>query len=422
MTDTPTSNGSSAARARGLEGALVERIAELAPTLLCVLDVRDRRIVACNRAFVRALGIGDEEALERGWETLISRIHPEDLGASPAHLEQLRAANDGEPLEGSLRARSAGGVERTFALRCLVLARGDDDDDGGAVRQILLSAEDVTDRKRREMELQKNEALLQAFLEHMPAMMFAKDPDSRYVVANAQFDRFMGMGPQSITGKRDADLLPEDIVSQVKAADDEVRNTGVAAAFEESVPHPTEGMKQFYSVKFPVQGPGIPAGTIGGAAIDITAIKQAEAERQEAQQAIIAAQQATIRELATPLMPIADGVLVMPLIGTLDPERASRIIEALLDGVGAHQAAIAIIDITGVRSVDAHVAGVLLQAARAVKLLGARVVLTGIQPAIARTLVDLGVDWQGLVTEATLRGGIDYALRTRERRGGAVPG
>ncbi|WP_437806486.1 PAS domain-containing protein [Sorangium sp. So ce1078] len=419
MTDTPTSNGSSAARARGLEGALVERIAELAPTLLCVLDVRDRRIVACNRAFVRALGIGDEDALERGWETLISRIHPEDLGASPAHLEQLRAAKDGEPLEGSLRARSTGGVERTFALRCVVLERGDDD---AAVRQILVSAEDITERKRREMELQKNEALLQAFLEHMPAMMFAKDSDSRYVVANAQFDRFMGMGPQSITGKRDHDILPEDIVSRVKAADDEVRNTGIATAFEESVPHPTEGMKQFYSVKFPVRGPGIPAGTIGGAAIDITAIKQAEAERQEAQQAIIAAQQATIRELATPLMPIAHGVLVMPLIGALDPERASRIIEALLDGVGAHQATIAIIDITGVRSADAHVAGVLLQAARAVKLLGARVVLTGIQPAIARTLVDLGVDWQGLVTEATLRGGIDYALRSRVRRGGPVPG
>ncbi|XXX72539.1 PAS domain-containing protein [Sorangium sp. So ce134] len=418
MTDTSTSSGSRAARARGLGGALVERIFELAPTILCVLDVMDRRIVACNRAFLQALEIGDEEAVERGWETLLSRIHPEDLGASPAHLERLGAAQDGEPLEGSLRARGAGGAERTFALRCLVFARGDD----GAVRQVLVSAEDVTERKRRETELQKNEALLQAFLEHMPAMMFAKDSDSRYVVANAQFDRFMGMGPQSITGKRDQDILPEAIVAQVKAADDEVRSTGVATAFEESVPHPTEGMKQFYSVKFPVQGPGIPAGTVGGAAIDITAIKQAEAERQEAQQAIIAAQQATIRELATPLMPIADGVLVMPLIGTLDPERASRIIEALLDGVGAHRATIAIIDITGVRSVDAHVAGVLLQAARAVRLLGARVVLTGIQPAIARTLVDLGVEWQGLVTEATLRGGIDYALRSRERRRGPAPG
>ncbi|WP_438007496.1 PAS domain-containing protein [Sorangium sp. So ce321] len=418
MKDTPTSNGSMAARATGPEGALAERIFYLAPTILGVLDVRDRRVVARNRAFVRALGIGDEETPERAWETLISHIAPEELDASAAHAEQLRASPDGEPLECALRVRCAGGAERIFAVRCLVLTRGDD----GAVQQILVSAEDVTEQRRREVEPQKNEALFQAFLEHMPAMMFAKDPESRYVVANAQFERFMGVVPGSVAGKRDQDMLPEAVVAAVRAADDAVRSTGVATVFEESVPHATEGMKLFHSVKFPVRGPGIPEGTVGGAAIDITAIKRAEAERQEAQLAVIEAQQATIRELATPLLPIAEGVIVMPLIGTLDPERASRIIEALLAGVGAHQATIAIIDITGVRSVDAHVAGVLLQAARAVRLLGARVVLTGVQPAIARTLIDLGVDWQGLVTEGTLRGGIEHALRTRGRRGGSIPG
>ncbi|WP_437983387.1 PAS domain-containing protein [Sorangium sp. So ce117] len=418
MTDMPTSNGSMAARAKGPEGTLVEQIFDLAPTILCVLDLRDRRIVARNRAFVRALGINDQETPERAWETLISRIHPEDLDGSAGHVRQLTASLDGQPLERALRARCSGDVERSFALRCVVLTRGDD----GAAHQILVSAEDVTEKARREVELQKSEALFHAFLEYMPAMMFAKDSDSRYVVLNAQFERFMGMEPGSGAGMRDHDMLPDDIVAQVKAADDAVRNTGVATMFEESVPHPTEGIKQFHSVKFPVRGPGIPEGTVGGAAIDITAIKRAEAERQEAQLAVIAAQQAIIRELATPLLPIADGVLVMPLIGTLDPERASRIIETLLSGVGAHQATIAIIDITGVRSVDAQVAGVLMQAARAVGLLGAKVVLTGIQPAIARMLIDLGVDWQGLVTEATLRSGIDYALRTRERRGGATPG
>ncbi|WP_437623048.1 PAS domain-containing protein [Sorangium sp. So ce1151] len=418
MKDSPTSNGSVAARPTGPEGALAERIFYLAPTILGVLDVRDRRIVARNRAFVRALGIGDEETPERAWETLVSRIAPEDLDASAAHAEQLKASPDGEPLECALRARCTGGAERIFAVRCLVLTRGDD----GVVHQILVSAEDVTEQRRREVEPQKNEALLQAFLEHMPAMMFAKDPESRYVVANVQFERFMGAEPGSVAGKRDQDMLPEDVVAKVRAADDAVRSTGVATVFEESVPHATEGMKLFHSVKFPVRGPGIPEGTVGGAAIDITAIKRAEAERQEAQLAVIEAQQATIRELATPLLPIAEGVIVMPLIGTLDPERASRIIEALLAGVGAHQATTAIIDITGVRSVDAHVAGVLLQAARAVRLLGARVVLTGVQPAIARTLIDLGVDWQGLVTEGTLRGGIEHALRTRERRGGSIRG
>jgi anti-anti-sigma regulatory factor len=126
-------------------------------------------------------------------------------------------------------------------------------------------------------------------------------------------------------------------------------------------------------------------------------------------------QEAILRELSTPLIPLSDEVLVMPLIGALDDRRAGQIIATLLQGVAQAQAQTAIVDITGVPVVDTHVANVLIQAAQAVQLLGAQVVLTGIRPSVAQTLVGLGIDLGGIVTRSTLQDGIAYSLQTKGR-------
>jgi ABC-type sugar transport system substrate-binding protein len=125
---------------------------------------------------------------------------------------------------------------------------------------------------------------------------------------------------------------------------------------------------------------------------------------------IIRSQAAALRELSTPLIPLSDTVFVMPLIGAIDSSRAQQILETLLQGVAANRAATAILDITGVLVVDTQVANALVRAAQAVKLLGARVVLTGIRPEVAQTLVGLGVDLSGIVTLGTLQSGVAYAL------------
>ncbi len=149
---------------------------------------------------------------------------------------------------------------------------------------------------------------------------------------------------------------------------------------------------------------------IGSVTRDIRAQKQAEAERVALQEQVIAAQKAAIRELSTPLIPIAQGVIAMPLIGTIDSGRAQQVLEALLEGVAAQQAHVAILDITGVQTIDTQIANALIQAARAVRLLGAEVVLTGIRPDVAQTLVHLGVDLSGLTTRGNLQSGIAYAI------------
>ena len=157
-----------------------------------------------------------------------------------------------------------------------------------------------------------------------------------------------------------------------------------------------------------------PTGTIiriDGIATDITERKWAEAERAERHQQaeVIRVQAALLRELSTPLIPISERTVVMPLIGSLDSRRAQQVLETLLHGIADHRATVAILDITGVPVVDSQVANMLIRAAQAVKLLGAQVVLTGIRPEVAQTLVGLEIDLRGIVTRSTLQAGIAYA-------------
>ncbi|NOK59040.1 MAG: hypothetical protein GFH27_549349n35 [Chloroflexi bacterium AL-W] len=143
-----------------------------------------------------------------------------------------------------------------------------------------------------------------------------------------------------------------------------------------------------------------------------TAIQQrnAETERSALQQQVIDAQQAAIRELSTPLIPLTDRVILMPLIGAIDHVRAQFIMETLLIGVAEHQAELVILDITGVQLVDTYIANTIIRAAQAVKLLGAQVMMTGIQPQIAQTLVQLGIELNNILTRGTLQDGIAFAL------------
>ena len=143
---------------------------------------------------------------------------------------------------------------------------------------------------------------------------------------------------------------------------------------------------------------------------DISERKRAEAEREALQQQIISAQRETLREISSPLIPISDKVVIMPLIGTIDSMRADQIMETLLEGVARLQADLVILDITGVPVVDTQVAQAFIQSAQAVRLLGAQVMITGIQPQIAQTLVHLGVDLRSIQTRGSLQDGIAAAL------------
>jgi rsbT co-antagonist protein RsbR len=126
---------------------------------------------------------------------------------------------------------------------------------------------------------------------------------------------------------------------------------------------------------------------------------------------IIRQQQDAIRELSTPVLQVRERVLILPIIGVLDEQRANQFTEQLLAGIRNNRAKVVVIDITGVPDVDSEVANHLVQAVDASRLMGASVILTGLSPEIAQTLVTIGVDLGKMNTVGDLQGGVEEAER-----------
>src|SRR5574341_1539590 len=126
---------------------------------------------------------------------------------------------------------------------------------------------------------------------------------------------------------------------------------------------------------------------------------------------IIRQQQEAIRELSTPVLQVRERLLILPIIGLIDPQRARQLTEQLLHGIRGTRAKVVVMDITGVPSIDANVANYLVQTVDAARLMGATVIVTGLSPEIAQTLVVIGVDLTKMDTVGDLQGGIEKAER-----------
>jgi rsbT co-antagonist protein RsbR len=126
---------------------------------------------------------------------------------------------------------------------------------------------------------------------------------------------------------------------------------------------------------------------------------------------VIRQQQDAIRELSTPVLQVRDRLVILPMIGMLDTQRARQLTEHLLQGIRAHRAKVVVIDITGVPDIDSHVANHLVQTVEASRLMGASVIITGLAPEIAQTLATIGVDLSKMNAVGDLQGGIEEAER-----------
>lgn len=129
----------------------------------------------------------------------------------------------------------------------------------------------------------------------------------------------------------------------------------------------------------------------------------------------VSLQKIALQELSASLIPVFDKISVMPLVGTIDTERAKLIMENLLEGVVSQRAEVVLLDITGVPVVDTMVAHHIIQAAEAVRLVGAKCMLVGIRPEIAQTIVTLGINLHEFTTKSTLQRGMQAALGMTNR-------
>ncbi len=352
-----------------------------------------------NPAVERLTGYTVEECLAMANYPL-SLIHPEDRASVTGALRTARANSSGNDLTFRILHRT--GDIRWMAMSWQTVYASNGDSMG-----LRTSIRDFTDRKRaEEMTLRLGRILDRSSNE---IFVFRAD-DLRFVQVNQGAQQNLGYTMNELSYLTAVDIKPE--ISSEQFA------TLIAPLFDG-----TRDMIVFETVHQRKNGTTYPVDVrlhlsrneeipVFVAIIqDITERKQAEQERMHLQEQIIQTQKQSLRELSTPLIPISDTAVVLPLIGAIDSMRAQQIMETLLEGVVSQRATIAILDITGVQVVDTRVASALIQAAQAVKLLGAQVVLTGIRPDVAQTLVHLGADLSGMVTLGTLQSGIGYALR-----------
>lgn len=123
-----------------------------------------------------------------------------------------------------------------------------------------------------------------------------------------------------------------------------------------------------------------------------------------------------LHEITSPVVPVLDEILVLPLVGVLDSQRTQVVMENLLNSIVAQRAKVVIVDITGVPVVDTLTASHLINTAKAVKLMGAHIIVTGISPKIAQTMVELGVELEGFKTYGVMSEGVMHALELLNKK------
>ena len=285
----------------------------------------------------------------------------------------------------------------------------------------VLEREAATAFQTRELAtLTRRVVRLDHIVESVPVMLFAKEAGSLKVeLWNKAAEELSGVPRHLMLGKTAQDLFPNEAALYDKV-DRDVLAGKVPIAVEEPMSTPS-GVCWVLTKKVPVfDADGEPISLLA-ISVDITDRRAAEQALVETNKKLAASEAGklalidrlkySIDELSNPILEIWDDVLVMPIIGVVDSRRTADMVQRLLAEVARAQASFVIVDLTGVEIVDTSTADHLMKLMRKVELVGARCVLTGIRPAVAETLVDIGVDFGRLTTLRNLKHGLRAALR-----------
>ncbi|MDI1446105.1 PAS domain S-box protein [Polyangium sp. 6x1] len=371
-----------------------------------------------NEAWQRTMGLDRTQVVGRAWQTL---FHPEDVAEIRSSF--VASKKSGAPFVADYRIIRPDGVTRWVQGKMVPMTSP-----AGALVGYVGTILDITERVEARQELERSVALRAADLrkasdelrifaaltDHATDAIVIASPEGDVTHVNGAYHRLFGDG---------VSVIGTPLVDAIRPGDAPAREALYAALVDGSTYRGTLTLRGANGAPLPAQVDcyvvrGGPEEVLGLAAIirDLSEEQRAEVERAELEARVITSQEALIRELSTPLVPIAQGVIAMPLVGSIGDARAEQILEALLAGIQEHQAETAILDITGVPTVDTSAANALIAAAQAARLLGTKVIISGIGPAVARTLVELGVELGGTTTKSTLAAAIAEAVRGAGRR------
>jgi len=276
----------------------------------------------------------------------------------------------------------------------------------------MLIFRDITERKKAEEETRR----LATIVEQAAEGIAVTDIEGNIQFANQVWADMHGYesGNELVGPHLSIFHTEEQLKTEVIPFNEEVKQSGhnageVAHMRKDGTTFPT-----MMTVTLLKNEQGKPYGIVGFAQ-DITERKRLERELQHAFDKL----KASYEELSIPVIRVWDGVLVLPIIGVLDSERINRLMETMLAKIVETQSGVAIIDVTGVRSIDTNVASHLINVTNAAKLLGTRCVVTGIKPEVAHTLVGLGVDMSEITTKRSMQEGLKHALKIAGAGGGS---
>ncbi|WP_437672304.1 PAS domain-containing protein [Sorangium sp. So ce131] len=287
--------------------------------------------------------------------------------------------------------------------------------DEAGVHFVVAVTRDVTAHKEAEAQQRRSAALLESIIENAPLLIYAVDTEGRYTVANRRVEEGVGRPRSEFLGGDGRGFVPDEALERFAAQNREAQASSVPITMEDRLEGP-DGTRVYITTKFALRDEDGKVTGVCGISADITERVRAEEENLRLQEQMFRIREETLRSISTPLLPIAAGVLVVPLVGKMTRERADLVIEALLHGISDQQARIAILDVTGMPEAGAEVTDALIRAARSVRLLGAEIVITGVRPSVAQALVQLEADLGGIVTRGTLERGVAYALSSRSRQ------
>lgn len=352
-------------------------------------DPSSLTLAAYNQAAVAATGIPLDAQIGR-------RLTEVYQGARAALISQYSdIVRTGQSRDfGIVEKESPSGVPQRYSVKGFPLSD----------RAMCILFENVTDRLRAQESVQ----IYQETVKHMQTgllVLHLVDPENatslRILASNRAASRFTGVDLEASIGARLLDVFPNAVstgLAQIYA--DVARNGQPRDLGEVDYTDERTGAGVFTVRAFAQPGNRV------------CVMFENVTDRKHAEQ-LIREQADVLLELSTPMIPITDDVMVMPLIGSVDVKRAQQVMETLLEGVARHQIRTVLLDITGVSVVDTHVASALIQAAQAVRLLGAEVVITGIRAEVAQSIVALGIDLKGLSTRSSLQSAIKAEIRRK---------
>lgn len=264
------------------------------------------------------------------------------------------------------------------------------------------------------VEAPLQELVLRALYDDAARGVLLTNTDGTLRDCNIAAAQLLGYEQRDLIGRRFNDFtFPEDQEHGLEVVREMLRGERDQVTFEKRYVHRSGGLVWVSLHVNPLRDERGAVRLFVASIEDITARKQAELERQRAAERVIAAQREALRQLSTPLIPITDEILALPLIGDLDAERAQLLLDTLLGAVAAKRTRAVLLDITGIARVDRVAAELFVRVSRAARLLGAEVILTGIGPDVARDLVALEVDLHGMRTLGSFQRAVSEALQER---------